>query len=127
LQDLGRLIPLVAAIDDPASALLASALQYWRQNPDASFDTAINIQPDGRRRDLIRRRDSALRRVMGKMRFRSVADAAVLIAKYVEVFKERAPEAGQASADLQEIADCGGVPGISQLRQILGRGKKISH
>jgi hypothetical protein len=124
LADLTRLTSMVAAIDDPAAPWLASALRYWQQNPDASFELAIGLQPDARRRDLMRRRDSALRRLASRFRFRSDAETAGRIAKLVAQFEARAAdqslESGQAADDLREVVDCGGVPSARHLRRILG-------
>jgi hypothetical protein len=129
LPDLVRLLPQIASIEDKAAGWLAAALRQWSQSPDITLESALGVQPGDRRRDIIRRRDAAIRRLNDKMRYRSVNKAAAQIPAMVSAFSALSSVVGYAdnsgtAADLREIVGCGGLPSTEQLRRILGGGGK---
>jgi hypothetical protein len=128
LKDLVRLIPQIAELDDPAAGWFAAALRQWSQNPEATLESALGVQVGARRRDIIRRRDAAIRRLADKLRYRSAHKAAVMMPKLVADFRATKGHADNSAtaADLREIVGCGGLPSFEQLRRILGgKGGKI--
>jgi hypothetical protein len=121
LKDLARLIPAIAATNDPAAAWLAQGLAYWRQHPDVDLETALGFQQDERRRDVLHRRDRALRRLAARLNCTSPKKLILLFQEYERRREQHALAAG-VDTDLREAVECGArLLGESQLYKILGR------